>query len=211
MKRDSSTTQLVKALAESRRGGRLRQLPSTEDQLRKIALELFFEKGFDEVTVKEIADRAGVTQRTFFRLLGSKETVVLDVLESMNARVLSFIRECPPALSPLQALREVLCKWTEAYASHGAQIETLIFKSHDLSAASFLRARVWEMKLSEAAASQFPGMGKLTANLWGMLLFDAMGQVLDLSHANGRPMRRSVDAVIAGIEALFVPKAKTRA
>jgi AcrR family transcriptional regulator len=64
LKRDSSTTQLVKALAESRRGGRLRQLPSTEDQLRKIALELFFEKGFDEVTVKEIADRAGVTQRT---------------------------------------------------------------------------------------------------------------------------------------------------
>jgi AcrR family transcriptional regulator len=49
---------------------------STHEALRRVALEMFARKGFANVTVAELAQRAGVTQRTFFRHFPTKEAVL---------------------------------------------------------------------------------------------------------------------------------------
>lgn len=50
--------------------------PNTRERLAKAALELFFEKGYDQTTVKEIADKAGVAKSTFFRHYADKQDVL---------------------------------------------------------------------------------------------------------------------------------------
>ena len=48
--------------------------PDSRGRLEQAALELYGERGFDNTTVAEIAERAGVTERTFFRHVGSPGT-----------------------------------------------------------------------------------------------------------------------------------------
>ena len=50
--------------------------PNARDRLQRAALELYSEHGFDQTTVAEIAQRAGLTERTFFRHFADKREVV---------------------------------------------------------------------------------------------------------------------------------------
>jgi AcrR family transcriptional regulator len=51
---------------------------ATRDALREVALARFVEKGFDNVTVAEIAEEVGVTERTFYRHYPTKEAVLFQ-------------------------------------------------------------------------------------------------------------------------------------
>ena len=50
--------------------------PNARGRLEKAALELFRERGFDQTTTAEIAERAGLTERTFFRHFADKREVL---------------------------------------------------------------------------------------------------------------------------------------
>lgn len=76
--------------------------------MHRAALELVAESGLDSVTVEMIAERAGVSPRTFFNHWGAKESAVLGLPvlgpdESWRA----LLTVCPDA-TPEEALREVL-------------------------------------------------------------------------------------------------------
>ncbi|MFE5793522.1 TetR family transcriptional regulator [Streptomyces sp. NPDC056503] len=64
---------------------RKRQLVATE--LTETALQLFAHKGFEAVTVDEVATAVGVSKRTFFRYFASKEDVVVQFLAGMGAEM----------------------------------------------------------------------------------------------------------------------------
>jgi AcrR family transcriptional regulator len=50
--------------------------PNARGRLEQAALELFIERGFEQATVTEIAGRAGLTERTFFRCFADKREVL---------------------------------------------------------------------------------------------------------------------------------------
>ena len=50
--------------------------PNAHGRLERAALELFIERGFEQITVAEIARRAGLTERTFFRHFADKREVL---------------------------------------------------------------------------------------------------------------------------------------
>ena len=51
-------------------------------RLQQAALELFSERGYDQTTAAEIAARAGVTERTFFRHFADKREVLFDASDA---------------------------------------------------------------------------------------------------------------------------------
>ena len=77
----------------------------TRERLVETALALFERRGFDEVTVEEIAEAAMVSPRTFYRYFGSKEGVLYHDQESQLALVREAITTHPAPEPPLAALR----------------------------------------------------------------------------------------------------------
>ena len=53
--------------------------PQARDRLRDAALELFLAHGFDNVTVAQITERAGLTRRTFSRYFTDKRDVLFEI------------------------------------------------------------------------------------------------------------------------------------
>ncbi|MFB7515763.1 TetR family transcriptional regulator [Streptomyces sp. NPDC056144] len=81
---------------------RKRQLVATE--LSEAALQLLALRGFDAVTVDEIATTAGVSKRTFFRYFASKEDVVVQFLADMGTGMRAELAARPPGERPSEAL-----------------------------------------------------------------------------------------------------------
>ena len=73
-------------------------------RLQQAALELFSERGYEQTTASEIAARAGVTERTFFRHFPDKREVLFDGQITLKAALTGAIAEAPGALQPLEIL-----------------------------------------------------------------------------------------------------------
>jgi AcrR family transcriptional regulator len=78
--------------------------PDSRDRLRQAALELYGERGFEHTTVAEIAKRAGLTERTFFRHFADKREVLFAGSEALEERLVRKVAEAPSSLAPLEAV-----------------------------------------------------------------------------------------------------------
>jgi AcrR family transcriptional regulator len=67
------------------------------------ALELFAERGYDETTVAEIAERAGLSERTFFRHFADKREVLFGGASELQAKMAAAVAAAPAELPPIEA------------------------------------------------------------------------------------------------------------
>ncbi len=58
--------------------------PGSQGRLAQAALELYGERGYDQTTVAEIAERAGLTERTFFRYFSDKREVLFSGAKALQ-------------------------------------------------------------------------------------------------------------------------------
>lgn len=73
-------------------------------RLQEAALQLFGERGYDRTTAAEIAARAGVTERTFFRHFSDKREVLFGGEAGLRAALIASIADAPAGLGPLDTL-----------------------------------------------------------------------------------------------------------
>ncbi|MFF0011466.1 mycofactocin system transcriptional regulator [Streptomyces sp. NPDC005374] len=132
--------------------------PSTSRaQLEQHALRLFAERGFDEVTVEDIAAAAGIGRRTFFRYYPSKNDVVWGDFEAELERMRAVLAAYPEGTPTMEALREAIVDFNRLDAEqipwHRRRMR-LILEVPALQAHSTLRYAEWRRVVAEFAAER---------------------------------------------------------
>lgn len=79
-------------------------------------MELFDERGFEATTVADIAERAGLTKRTFFRYFGDKREVLFAGTEVLQEKFVAGIAAAPADLCPLDAVAAGLDAMADVFA-----------------------------------------------------------------------------------------------
>jgi AcrR family transcriptional regulator len=78
--------------------------PDGRGRLQEAALALYAERGFDQTTAAQIALRAGLTERTFFRHFADKREVLFGGSALLQERIVAGVAGAPAADSPLDAV-----------------------------------------------------------------------------------------------------------
>jgi AcrR family transcriptional regulator len=82
--------------------------PDARGRLLQAALTLYDERGFDSTTVAEIAERAGLTKRTFFRYFKDKREVLFWGSEALEELFVTGVGAAPESAAPLDAVAAAL-------------------------------------------------------------------------------------------------------
>jgi AcrR family transcriptional regulator len=77
--------------------------PNARGRLEQAALELYSERGFDQTTVAEIAARAGLTERTFFRHFADKREVLFGSGDALQDELVRAVADAPDSAAPIEA------------------------------------------------------------------------------------------------------------
>ena len=78
--------------------------PDSRGRLQEAALALYSERGFDQTTAAQIAARAGLTERTFFRHFADKREVLFGGSALLKERIVAGVAGAPPDDGPLDAV-----------------------------------------------------------------------------------------------------------
>jgi AcrR family transcriptional regulator len=123
--------------------------PNARGRLLQAAFELYGERGFEQATVAEIAERAGLTERTFFRHFADKREVLFAGAQALQEQLVGAVAEAPPSLSPIEAA----AKGLEAAASFIQEGGELAQQRQAIIAASLELQERELIKLASLAAA----------------------------------------------------------
>ncbi|MDI2128421.1 TetR/AcrR family transcriptional regulator [Yinghuangia seranimata] len=98
-----------------------RWAPGARGRLAEAALELYGEHGYEQTTVAEIARRAGVTERTFFRHYADKREVLFDGAGALRDALVTAVAEARPETAPIEAVAAGLDAVGEVFVGRHAQ------------------------------------------------------------------------------------------
>src|SRR6202042_225379 len=82
--------------------------PNASGRLRQAAMELYVERGYEQTTVNDIAERAGLTARTFFRYFADKREVLFEGSRALQEQMVDALEGAPDSASPMGAVAAAL-------------------------------------------------------------------------------------------------------
>jgi AcrR family transcriptional regulator len=142
-------------------GLREQKKEQTRRRISEVALRLFDERGYDAVTVNEIAEAAGVAKVTLFNYFPTKECLVLDAVKDDTAAV---VKGREDGQSPLDALRAHYRSMAEQGTGE-VDVEGLFLRIRVISASPALLAGVYQTNMgqrheqADALKETVPGLG----------------------------------------------------
>ena len=133
--------------------------PNPRGRLEQAALELYHQRGFESTTVAEIAERAGLTERTFFRHFADKREVLFSGAGALQELLVSNVDEAPAGLPPIEviaaALGEVATDVFEPRRELARQRQAIIAANAELQERELIKLA----SLASAVAGALRGRG----------------------------------------------------
>lgn len=119
---------------------------TTVAEIEKAALEVIAERGFEDITVEEIAAAAGISRRTFFRYFASKNDIPFGDYGSLLEDLEEWLSDAPTDLPILDVIAEAVIRFNRVHSdgpvAHRARME-LIMHTPSLRANAALRQDEW--------------------------------------------------------------------
>jgi len=143
--------------------------PDARERLQLAALALYGERGYDETTVAEIAERAGLTKRTFFRYFPDKREVLFWGSELLERQMVAAIEAAPASASALgmigAALDAAAVRFEEVREFAGPR-HRVIASSRELRERELIKAS--SLAAAMARALRARGLDETAASLAGL-------------------------------------------
>jgi len=127
--------------------------PNARGRLMQAAFALYGERGFEQTTVAEIAERAGLTERTFFRHFADKREVLFAGAEALQELLVSTVAQAPASLAPIDAAAAGL-EAAGAFIQEGGELarerQAIIASSTELQERELIKLAALAAALAEA-------------------------------------------------------------
>lgn len=145
--------------------------PDARERLETAALDLFIEHGYEQTTVAQIADRAGLNRATFFRHFADKREVLFGGEDVLAGLFGDAIRDAPPEASPTECLRAAFAAagtvMTPQQRAKAAQRGVVLAASSEVQERGLLKQARIAGSISSALRAR--GTDELTARLGAQL------------------------------------------
>ncbi|HTX13187.1 MAG TPA: TetR family transcriptional regulator [Solirubrobacteraceae bacterium] len=140
--------------------------PDARGRLERAALDLFSERGYDETIVADIAERAGLTKRTFFRYFPDKREVLFSGEKVLEELFTEGVRAAPASAAPLDAVAaglENLAPLFEERRELVIQRQRIVVSNPELQERTLIKMASLTRAVAEALHRR--GVGEPTASL----------------------------------------------
>ncbi|MFF7607640.1 TetR family transcriptional regulator [Streptomyces parvulus] len=140
--------------------------PGAGDRLREAALSLYLERGFEQTMVADIADRAGVTARTFFRYFADKREVLFADAHALEEEALAALDGMPattPALDAVAAVLDTVAQMAGGDRELARRRHTVIMANADLRERELIKLTSLSAALTDRLRQR--GIGAIEASL----------------------------------------------
>ena len=141
--------------------------PNARSRLERASLELFVERGYDSTTVAEIAERAGLTKRTFFRHFADKREVLFGGQEILRRLFTDAIAGAPESATPLAAIAAALAAVAPIFDRERLELvlrrQEIIAAHTDLQERELLKAATLTAAMVDGFRAR--GLGELAAGV----------------------------------------------
>lgn len=140
--------------------------PDARGRMLAAAVELFTERGYEQTTASDIAERAGVTERTFFRHFSDKREVLFDGTHTLDNLVYDAILAAPADASPLEAAISGMAEsadFFEERRDHALRRARIVAANPSVQERELLKLA--SMTETTAQALRERGVGEPTASL----------------------------------------------
>jgi AcrR family transcriptional regulator len=125
--------------------------PDGRGRLEQAALALYGERGYENTTVAEIAKRAGLTERTFFRHFADKREVLFAGGGVMAELLVSTVADAPASLAPIDAAAagiEAISAQLQERRAFARQRQTVIAANPELRERELIKLASWATALA---------------------------------------------------------------
>jgi AcrR family transcriptional regulator len=170
-------------------------------------MALFETRGYDRTTVEEIAARAGVTERTFFRYFADKREVLFGGAKDLERLIVDTIVNVPAATAPLDAVTAALqatASMFEARRGYARKRRGIITAHADLQERELIKLASLAAATAQCLRRRgvAPSVADLVAELGIAIFRNALERWVD--DKAQRPLSRHVQAAVEELKAVAV-------
>jgi AcrR family transcriptional regulator len=165
------------------------------------AIGVFFERGFDNTTVDDVARVAGVSRASFFRYFASKDDLLAQNVMKYGAALVEAIKTSPASYSLYRMMRETVVKIAQESVNHPLTRQIIDISMRSNSAMQAHGSRLVEVEISVAAAyaeRAHRSIDDLEIRLLAAMTMSAMNVAILAWH------RGSFDELSTAVEEVFL-------